>query len=173
MPEVQPKMQIANVVATATIDRRLDIQMVCDLLAGAYRAKGGMHMAVVKWHPTFLVFESGKVVCNGAASIDDTYVGLMALVGGLSKAMGECKIINFTISNLVASCKMGFKVNRYTLQEEGFWVDDRFAGATYTYDKSIRVICFHTGSVYMTGAKSIEQIEKGGHVQPMIIRHKA
>ncbi len=168
-----PKMQLVNVVATATIDRTLDLQMVCDLLTGACHAKGGIHMVVVKWYPTFLILENGKVVCNGATSVKGAYGGLECLVGGLSKVIGECKVDSFRVSNLVAACKLGFNVNRYRLQEEGFWLDERFAGVTYNYDKTVRVICFHTGSVYMTGAKTVEQIETvWSIVYPLILKHK-
>ncbi len=165
-------LQIVNVVATATLNCRLNLQMVCDLLPSAYQAKGGLHMVVVKWFPTFLVFESGKVVCNGATSPDEAYNAVKCLVAGLSKSVCECKLVEFNVVNLVASCKLGFNVHRYKLQEEGFWLDERFAGVTYSYDKSIRVICFHTGSVYMTGAKSVEQIESvWSLVYPLICKH--
>ncbi len=166
-------MVLVNVVATATLDRRLDLQMVCDLLPSAYRAKGGLQMVVVKWFPTFLVFESGKIVCNGASSIEDAHIGVKALVAGLTKAIGECKLMEFKVVNLVASCKMGFSVNRYELQKEGFWLDDRFTGVTYWYDDKVRVICFHTGSVFMTGLRSIEQIDTvWNFVCPLICKHK-
>ncbi len=133
------KMQIVNVVATATLDRKLDLQMVCDLLPGAHEGKKGFKMVVVKWHPTFLVFATGKIVCNGARSVDETYCGVKCLVGGLKKAVGECELMDFKVVNLVASCKLGFNVHRYRLQEEGCWLDERCAGVTDGFHRELLV----------------------------------
>lgn len=170
-----PPMQLVNVVATVAINKKIDLNLLSEKLLCTYRPEGRFQMVVVKRRrtPTFMVFASGKIVCNGAKSISEAYEATKNLWRELLKVVGQCSLIEFKVVNLVSSCDVGFKVNRYYLQHEGFWLDDRFCGVTLYYNKSVRVICFHTGKVYMTGVKTEKELEKIWiDVYPLIYKHK-
>ncbi len=115
MPFTKPIISIENVVATGTIDQKLDLKDITKKFPD------------VEWHPeqfpravfrlknpktTTLLFSTGKMVCTGAKSEELAKKAVKTVVQKLRK--GGIKIKKdaiTTIQNIVASINLGGKIS--------------------------------------------------------------
>jgi len=115
MPQSRPIISIENVVASATIDQKLDLKDIQKKFPD------------VEWHPeqfpgavfrlkspktATLLFSTGKMVCTGAKSEELAKKAVKTVVQQLRK--GKIKIKKdaiVTIQNIVASINLGGRVH--------------------------------------------------------------
>ena len=115
MAQTKPVIAIVNVVASATIEQRLDLNDITKKFPD------------VEWNPeqfpgavfrlrnpktATLIFRSGKMVCTGSKSEEMAVKAVNTVVQKLRK--GKIKIKNepiVTVQNIVSSINLGGKVN--------------------------------------------------------------
>ena len=164
------KINIENVVASASIAEELDIKDISNILDGAeYEPKQfpGVIYRLKEPKVAILIFRSGKVVCTGAKNPDLASFALELLTQRLEDAgISVIKKPEITVQNMVATWDTGhaFNLTAITLS---FGLDrieyepEQFPGVVFRLDDpKIVMLFFGSGKVVCTGAKSVEELER-------------
>jgi len=171
MPQTKPIISIENVVASATIDQKLDLNEITekfpdvewnpDLFPGAvFRLKNPKTAT--------LLFRSGKMICTGAKSEELSRKAVKKVVQKLRK--GKIKIkkeATVKIQNMVASINLGGRVD---LEEtarslpRSMYEPEQFPGLIHRmiYPKTV-ILIFSTGKLVCTGAKTEKDVFRSVH----------
>jgi transcription initiation factor TFIID TATA-box-binding protein len=164
MPKTEAIINIQNVVATGTMNQKVDLNAVVKSYPGAeYRPDQfpGVVFRLKRPKTATLIFSSGKMVCTGARSGKESRTAIMKVVRELKK--GGVIILgkpSFKVVNIVASASLGGKVDlektvvalRHTMYEP-----DQFPGLIYNMgEPKVVILIFASGSLVVTGAK-VEQ----------------
>ena len=162
------KISIENVVASASISDKLDIEAISNILDGAeYEPEQfpGVIYRLKKPKVAILIFGSGKVVCTGAKSPDMVRVGLELLTQRLEDAgISVIRKPEITVQNMVATWNTGhaFNLTAITLSfglERVEYEPEQFPGVVFRLDDpKIVMLFFGSGKVVCTGAKSVEEL---------------
>jgi len=166
MPQTKSIISIENVVASASVNQRLDLNQITRTFAD------------VEYHPdqfpglvfrlkipktATLIFSSGKMVCTGAKSEDQAKKAVRTVVQKLKKEgieiVNEAEIV---IQNIVASASLGGTVH---LEEaarklpKSMYEPEQFPGLIHRMAEPKTVILlFASGKLVCTGAKKEEQV---------------
>ena len=108
---------------------------------------------------TALIFQSGKMVCTGAKSEEESenaakmYAKLIRKVGNK-----DVKISDFKIQNIVGSHFVGFQIKLETLMsqtgESSRYEPELFPGLIYRMKRpKVVLLIFASGKIVLTGAK--------------------
>jgi len=166
MTRTKPIISIVNVVASATIDQRLDLEDITKKFPD------------VEWNPTLfpgavfrlknpktatLLFRTGKMVCTGAKSEELARTAVKTVVQKLRK--GKIKIKNeatVTIQNIVSSISLGGRVQ---LEEaarrlpRSMYEPEQFPGLIHRMlDPKTVILIFTSGKLVCTGAKTEKDV---------------
>jgi len=171
MPQSKPIISIENVVASATIDQKLDLNEITEKFPD------------VEWNPNLfpgavfrlenpktatLLFRSGKMICTGAKSEELSRKAVKKVVQKLRK--GKIKIkkeATVKIQNMVASINLGGRVD---LEEtarslpRSMYEPEQFPGLIHRmiYPKTV-ILIFSTGKLVCTGAKTEKDVFRSVH----------
>ncbi|MCJ7560312.1 TATA box-binding protein, partial [Candidatus Bathyarchaeota archaeon] len=113
MPKTKAIITIQNVVATATLNQKVDLNAVVKSYPGVeYRPEQfpGLVFRLKRPKTATLIFSSGKMVCTGAKSGKESRSALMKVVKELKKdgiiiiSKPDLKVVN-----IVASASLGGK----------------------------------------------------------------
>ncbi len=166
MPFTKPIISIENVVATATINQKLDLKDITkkfpnvewrpDLFPGAvFRLKNPKTAT--------LLFRTGKMVCTGAKSEELARKAVKTVVQKLRK--GKIKIkkeATVTIQNIVASINLGGRV--YLEQAartlpRSMYEPEQFPGLIHRMlDPKTVILIFSTGKLVCTGGRTKKDV---------------
>ena len=114
MPKTKAIINIQNVVASATLNQKVDLNAVVKSFPGVeYRPEQfpGLVFRIKRPKTATLIFNSGKMVCTGAKSEKEARRAVMTVVKELKK--GGIIIISkleFKVQNIVASVSLGGKI---------------------------------------------------------------
>ena len=166
MPQSKPIISIVNVVASATIDQRLDLNDITKKFPD------------VEWHPdqfpgavfriknpktATLIFRTGKMVCTGAKSEEMARKAVKKVVQLLRK--GKIKIKNeatVTIQNIVASINLGGRVHLEDAARRlprSMYEPEQFPGLIHRMlDPKTVILIFSSGKLVCTGAKTDKDV---------------
>ena len=168
--KIMAKINIENVVASATIAEELDIEALSMLLDEAeYEPKQfpGVIYRLKEPRVATLIFRSGKVVCTGAKSIDSVRKAFELLTQQLKDAgISVVKNPEITVQNMVATWDTGqaLDLTAITLSfglERVEYEPEQFPGLVFRLsDPKVVMLFFKSGKVVCTGAKSIEDLER-------------
>ncbi|MHA1505578.1 MAG: TATA-box-binding protein [Candidatus Asgardarchaeia archaeon] len=162
----KPEAKVENIVASISLGIRLDLNYLAETLE---RCKyipeqfPGLVFYLDKPKATFLVFETGKLVCTGTTSETD----LMSAVHNLIKIFRKLGIkINkepeVKIQNIVASGDLHARLNldaAVITLENILYEPEQFPGAILRFTShKVVFLLFSTGKIVCTGAKSEEQV---------------
>ena len=161
-----PKLQ--NIVSTA------DLECVLQLREIALRAKNAEYnpkrfaaviMRIKEPKTTALIFASGKMVCTGARSEEDSRRASRQYAKILLKLGYNVKFSKFKIQNIVASCDVKFPIRLEGLATEcirlSSYEPEMFPGLIFHMaDPKIVLLIFVSGKIVLTGAKKREDIYK-------------
>ena len=159
---------IQNVVATASLDQRFDLNAIVRLSPGAeYRPQTfpGLLYRLKKPKTTTLIFSSGKMVCTGAKSERQAEQAVMKVVDELQKngivMVGKPDIV---IQNIVASgglCGIiDLEKSAYSL-EKAMYEPEQFPSLIYRMnDPKVVILLFTSGNLVVTGAKKEEEVHR-------------
>jgi transcription initiation factor TFIID TATA-box-binding protein len=163
------KIEIVNVVVSASVGTDLDLQAISDTLEeleyDPERFPGAIYR-VKEPKTALLFFRSGKIVCTGAKSLESVETVINDMVGRLKKAgIPKLKEPKIVVQNIVATTDLGaeLKLNAIALSlglEKVEYEPEQFPGLVYRVDDpKVVALLFGSGKVVCTGAKKIEDIE--------------
>ena len=167
MTETKPVIAIVNVVASATIEQKLDLVDITKKFPDVEYHPEQFPGAVFRLQnpkTTTLLFGSGKMVCTGAKSEEMAIKAVNIVVQNLRK--GKIKIKNepiVTIQNIVSSINLGGKVNLEQAARtlpRSMYEPEQFPGLIHRMlDPKTVILIFASGKLVCVGAR----IEKDIH----------
>ena len=171
MPKTKAIIKIQNVVASATLNQRVDLNAVVKSQPGVeYRPEQfpGLVFRLKRPKTATLIFNSGKMVCTGAKSEKEARRAIMTVVKELKK--GGIIIISkpeLKIQNIVASVSLGGKVDlEQAVGKLGktMYEPEQFPGLIYRMDEpKVVILIFASGNLVCTGAKRERDVYDAVH----------
>ena len=171
MPKTKPIINIQNVVATASLNQKVDLNAIVKGNPGTeYHPERfpGLVFRLKKPKTGTLIFRTGKMVCTGARTEAESRKAIMKVVKELKKSgVIILSKLSFKVVNVVASASLGGKVDleqavvrlRKTLYEP-----DQFPGLIYRIDEpKVVILVFASGSLVVTGAKKEQDVYDAVH----------
>jgi transcription initiation factor TFIID TATA-box-binding protein len=166
MPQVKAVINIENVVASATLNQKVDLNAVVKGYPGVeYRPEQfpGLVFRLKRPKTATLIFNSGKMVCTGAKSEKEARRAVMKVIKELKK--GGIIIISkpdLKIQNIVASASLGGMIDlekaAFTLGKT-MYEPEQFPGLIYRMDEpTVVILLFASGKLVCTGAKKEEDV---------------
>jgi len=166
MPKVKAVINIENVVASATLNQKVDLNAVVKGYPGVeYRPEQfpGLVFRLKRPKTATLIFNSGKMVCTGAKSEKESRRAVMKVIKELKK--GGIIIISkpeLKIQNIVASASLGGMIDlekaAFTLGKT-MYEPEQFPGLIYRMDEpKVVILLFASGKLVCTGAKKEQDV---------------
>jgi transcription initiation factor TFIID TATA-box-binding protein len=174
-----PKLQ--NIVSTANLKCELDLREI------ALRAKNAEYnpkrfaaviMRIREPKTTALIFASGKMVCTGARSEEDSRKAARQYAKIIQKLGFEVRFTEFKIQNIVGSCDVKFPIRLEGLANAHSrfcnYEPEMFPGLIYRMSKpKIVLLIFVSGKIVLTGAKERNHIFDAFHnIYPVLLNFK-
>jgi transcription initiation factor TFIID TATA-box-binding protein len=166
VPKVEASIRIENVVGTATLNQRIDLNAVVKSNPGVeYRPEQfpGLVFRLKRPKTATLIFNSGKMVCTGAKSEKESRRAVMKVIKELKKSgiiiIGKPEL---KIQNIVASANLGGMIDleksAYSLGRT-MYEPEQFPGLIYRVDEpKVVILLFASGKLVCTGAKYEENV---------------
>jgi len=166
MPKAEASIRIENVVASATLNQRVDLNAVVKGYPGVeYRPEQfpGLVFRLKRPKTATLIFNSGKMVCTGAKSEKEARRAVMKVVKELKKSgiiiIGKPEL---KIQNIVASASLGGMIDlersAYSLGRT-MYEPEQFPGLIYRMgEPKVVILLFASGKLVCTGAKKEEDV---------------
>ncbi|MCD6538054.1 TATA-box-binding protein [Candidatus Bathyarchaeota archaeon] len=166
MPKVKAQIRIENVVASASLNQRIDLKAVVKSYPGVeYRPEQfpGLVFRLKKPKTATLIFNSGKMVCTGAKSEREARGAVMKVINELKRSgiviVGKPDL---KIQNIVASANLSGIID---LEQAAFalgktmYEPEQFPGLIYRMDDpKVVILLFASGKLVCTGAKREEDV---------------
>tara|TARA_B110000263_G_C15311826_1_gene513912 strand:+ start:458 stop:1015 length:558 start_codon:yes stop_codon:yes gene_type:complete len=167
MPKTIPKIKIENVVASATVNQRIDlIEITKKFTHVEYNPKQfpGLVFRIKNPKTAILIFNSGKMVCTGGKSEKLAKIAIKSVVASLKEKNIEIKKrATVTIQNIVASVDLGGKIDLEEAARQlsnSMYEPEQFPGLIYRMKEPKTVILiFSSGKLVCTGAKIESQVK--------------
>jgi transcription initiation factor TFIID TATA-box-binding protein len=166
MPKSKAIINIENVVASATLNQKVDLNAVVKSFPGVvYRPEQfpGLVFRLKKPKTATLIFNSGKMVCTGAKSEKESRRAVMTVVKELKK--GGIIIISkpeLKIQNIVASVSLGGRIDleqAVSTLGKTMYEPEQFPGLIYRMDEpKVVILIFASGKLVCTGAKKEQDV---------------
>ncbi|XP_044128663.1 TATA box-binding protein-like 2 [Bufo gargarizans] len=158
--------QLQNIVSTVNLACKLDLKKIALHARNAeYNPKrfAAVIMRIREPRTTALIFSSGKMVCTGAKSEDQSRLAARKYARVVQKLGFPAKFLDFKIQNMVGSCDVKFPIRLeglvLTHQQFSSYEPELFPGLIYRMVKPrIVLLIFVSGKVVLTGAKERAEI---------------
>lgn len=176
---IEPKLQ--NIVSTANFKCQLDLREIALKAKNAeYNPKrfAAVIMRIREPKTTALIFGSGKMVCTGARSEDESKTAAKQYARIIKKLGFPVKFSEFKIQNIVGSCDVKFPIRLEGLSNEHArfcnYEPELFPGLIYRMIKpKIVLLIFVSGKIVLTGAKERNDIfEAFKKIYPVLLTYK-
>ena len=161
MPQTKAIVSIENVVASASINQRVDLdQITKNFVDVEYHPDQfpGLVFRLKTPKTATLIFSSGKMVCTGGKSEDQSRKAVQEVVRRLKK--GGIPIKNeaeIEIQNIVASASLGGKIDLEKAARQlpkSMYEPEQFPGLIHRMpDPKTVILLFSSGKLVCTGAK--------------------
>ena len=174
-----PKLQ--NIVSTANLKCVLDLREI------ALKAKNAEYnpsrfaaviMRIKEPKTTALIFSSGKMVCTGARTEEESRIASRTYAKIILKLGFPVKFSEFTVQNIVASCDVKFPIRLEGLANAylqfSSYEPEMFPGLIFhMIEPKIVLLIFVSGKIVLTGAKTREDIYKAyQNILPILSQFK-
>ena len=166
MTKTKPIISIENVVASATIEQRLDLKEITKKFPD------------VEWNPeqfpgavfrlknprtATLLFRTGKMVCTGGKSEELARKAVKTVVQNLRKRKIKIKKeATVTIQNIVASINLGGKIHLEQAARtlpRSMYEPEQFPGLIHrVLDPKTVILIFSTGKLVCTGGRTEKDV---------------
>ncbi|KAM4853802.1 TATA box-binding protein-like 2 [Thomomys bottae] len=158
--------QLQNIVSTVNLACKLDLKKIALHAKNAeYNPKrfAAVIMRIREPRTTALVFSSGKMVCTGAKSEEQSRLAARKYARVVQKLGFPARFLDFKIQNMVGSCDVRFPIRLeglvLTHQQFSSYEPELFPGLIYRMVKPrIVLLIFVSGKVVLTGAKERSEI---------------
>jgi len=166
MPNVKDSIRIENVVSSATLNQRIDLNAVVKgnpLVEYRPEKFPGLVFRLKRPKTAILIFSTGKMVCTGAKSEKESKRAVMKVVKELKKSgiiiigKPEIKVVNIVASaNLLGRIELedcAYSLGRTMYEPE------QFPGLIYRMDEpKVVILLFASGKLVCTGATKEEDV---------------
>jgi len=166
MPNFEDSIRIENVVASATLNQRIDLNAVVKgnpLVEYRPEQFPGLVFRLKRPKTATLIFNSGKMVCTGAKSEKEAKRAIKKVVLELKKSgiiiigKPEIKVVNMVASaNLLGRIELedcAYSLGRTMYEPE------QFPGLIYRMDApKVVILLFASGKLVCTGATKEEDV---------------
>ncbi|MBA7473975.1 TATA box-binding protein [archaeon] len=160
-------ISIENVVATATLDQKLDLIAIMKVFRNVeYRPKKfpGLVFRLKRPKTATLIFSTGKMVCTGAKSEKLAKSAIKKVVKELKNngiiILGKPTIV---IVNIVASANLHGKIDlemAADIMDNVMYEPEQFPGLIYRMaEPKVVILIFASGKLVCTGGKSAEVVD--------------
>ena len=182
-PSLEPGIvpQLQNIVSTVNLACPLDLKRIALNARNAeYNPKrfAAVIMRIRDPRTTALIFSSGKMVCTGAKSEEDSRLAARKYARIIQKLGFPAKFKEFKIQNMVGSCDVKFPIRLEGLMlthgQFSSYEPELFPGLIYRMVKPrIVLLIFVSGKVVLTGAKVREDIHEAfDNIHPILKNFK-
>ncbi len=162
-------IKIENIVSSASIGKDVDLENIREALEGVTFNKEQFPGLVFKLKDpktAALIFSSGKLVCTGAKSVDDSKLAIKKTVDLMRTRDTEIpEEYEITIQNIVASANLQSTLNLEAVAlelENTEYEPEQFPGLVYRLtDPKVVLLLFGSGKVVCTGAKTRDDAKLG------------
>jgi len=174
-PGIVPQLQ--NIVSTVNLGCKLDLKKIALHARNAeYNPKrfAAVIMRIREPRTTALIFSSGKMVCTGAKSEEQSRLAARKYARIVQKLGFDAKFLDFKIQNMVGSCDVKFPIRLeglvLTHSQFSSYEPELFPGLIYRMVKPrIVLLIFVSGKVVLTGAKVRTEIyEAFDNIYPIL-----
>ena len=166
MPRVEASIRIENVVATGTLNQRIDLKAVVKGNPTVeYRPKTfpGLVFRLKRPKTAILIFNSGKMVCTGAQSEKEAKRAIKNVIRELKKSgiiipgKPEIKVVNM-VASVNLSGRIELEEAAYNLGKT-MYEPEQFPGLIYRVDDpKVVFLIFASGKLVCTGATKEEDV---------------
>ena len=171
MPKTKAIITIQNVVAAATLNQKVDLNAVVKSFPGVeYRPEQfpGLVFRLKRPKTATLIFNSGKMVCTGAKSENESRRAVMTVVKELKKSgIVIIRKPDLKVVNIVASASLGGNVDlekAVTTLGKTMYEPEQFPGLIYRMDEpKVVILIFASGNLVCTGAKKEQDVYDAVH----------
>jgi len=171
---------IQNIVSTADLKCKLDLRTIALKAKNAeYNPKrfSAVIMRIKKPKTTALIFASGKMVCTGAKSEEESKEAARKFAKAIHNLNYDVKFSSFKIQNIVGSCDVGFKISLAGIDSQIRYCSydpEVFPGLIFKMlDPKIVLLIFVSGKIVLTGAKERKEIyDAFQKILPVLRKHK-
>ena len=171
MPQTKPIVSVENVVASASVDQKIDLNEVTKKFPDTeYHPDQfpGLVFRLKTPRTATLIFRTGKMVCTGAKSEEMAIKAVQTVVERLRK--GGIKIKNdaeIVVQNIVAAINLGGKIHlehaARTLPRS-MYEPEQFPGLIHRMlDPKTVILLFASGKLVCTGAKKESDVYRSVH----------
>ena len=162
MPSTKPIIEIVNVVASATIEEKLDLYSIqAKIPSIEYNPEQfpGAVFRITTPKTATLLFSTGKMVCTGSKSEDMARTAVKTVVKKLRKEKIKIKKdAVVTIQNIVSSINLGGKIHLEKAARtlpRSMYEPEQFPGVIHRMvDPKTVILLFASGKLVCTGAKT-------------------
>ena len=166
LPQTKPIVSIENVVASATVDQKMDLNAITKNFPDVeYHPDQfpGLVFRIKSPKTATLIFTSGKMVCTGAKSEQMSRNAVKTVVTKLRQ--GGIKVKKdavVTIQNIVASINLGGRIHLEQAARtlpRSMYEPEQFPGLIHRMlDPKTVILLFSSGKLVCTGAKNEDDV---------------
>jgi len=178
-PSMEPGIvpQLQNIVSTVNLACPLDLKKIALHARNAeYNPKrfAAVIMRIRDPRTTALIFSSGKMVCTGAKSEEDSRLAARKYARIIQKLGFPAKFKDFKIQNMVGSCDVKFPIRleglMFSHSQFSSYEPELFPGLIYRmFQPRIVLLIFVSGKVVLTGAKVRQDIHEAfDNIHPIL-----
>jgi transcription initiation factor TFIID TATA-box-binding protein len=162
------RIKVENVVASTSLNVPIKLENLVSKLDNVeYEPEQfpGLVLRLKEPKVAALIFSSGKVVCTGAKSPQDSKIAIGKIVAKMNK-IGLKIPSGYTVKmeNIVASAKLSGELNLNNIAfslENTEYEPEQFPGLVYRMDNPrVTFLLFGSGKVICTGGKTIEDVKR-------------
>ncbi|MHC3129618.1 MAG: TATA-box-binding protein [Candidatus Bathyarchaeota archaeon] len=168
MSTVEASIRIENVVASATLNQKIDLNAVVKgnpLVEYNPKKFPGLVFRLKRPKTAILIFRTGKMVCTGAKSEKEAKRAIKKVVLEMKKSgiiiigKPEIKVVNMVASANLAGI-IDLERSTYSLGRT-MYEPEQFPGLIYRMDEpKVVILLFASGKIVCTGATKEEDVYK-------------
>ena len=180
MPQTKPIVSVENVVASASVDQKIDlIEITKKFPDTEYHPEQfpGLVFRLTNPRTATLIFRTGKMVCTGAKSEEMSIKAVNTVVQKLRK--GKIKIKKdavITVQNIVAAINLGGKIHLEKAARtlpRSMYEPEQFPGLIHRMlDPKTVILLFASGKLVCTGAKKESDVYRSVHNLHSLLEEK-
>jgi transcription initiation factor TFIID TATA-box-binding protein len=180
MPQSKPIISVVNVVASASVDQKIDLNDITKKFPDTeYNPDQfpGLVFRLQNPKTATLIFRTGKMVCTGGKSEEMAITAVNTVVQKLRK--GGIKVkkdAEITVQNIVASINLGGKVHLEKAARtlpRSMYEPEQFPGLIHRMlDPKTVILIFSSGKLVCTGAKNESDVFRSVHNLHALLEEK-
>ncbi|MBU5682355.1 MAG: TATA-box-binding protein [Candidatus Aenigmatarchaeota archaeon] len=161
------EITIENIVVSLTFDQKLPIdKLLKKYLDIEFEPEQFPGLVYKLQDPkcSFLIFETGKIICTGNRRMEDVEKALKIISERLKSVGVDVSKAEKSVENIVASVKLEGEIDlnclAYELEEAEF-EPEQFPGLVYRKaEPKLVFLVFKSGKIICTGGKNVEEVKK-------------